>query len=178
MDRSLKRKFNFVNLQHPDDLKDEETQLRIRRLAMTEVGKARRKSKTKRDRNEIVFELYSSQSRRVDLERIGAGQNDPFTVYPIDLDDSSRELLANSVFIIRRITVPSNLMQFSPSILVIPRSFEVAGFLSVSILQQRFTVYLRTLRTFSSRSGTVTTHHRIMTWLWFITTKHYFVLAS
>jgi hypothetical protein len=100
MDRSTKPAFNFVNLKHPDDLKDEETQLRIRRLAMTEVGKARRKPKTKRARNEVVLEFRSLDDKKLDFDRFGGGSIDPFSSYPIPLDDSARVLLAHSGFII------------------------------------------------------------------------------
>jgi hypothetical protein len=100
MDRSTKPSFNFVNLNHPDDLKDEETQLRIRRLAMTEVGKARRKPKTKRARNEIVLDFRNPSESRVEIDRLGNGQLDPFCSYPVDLDDSDRALLANSECIV------------------------------------------------------------------------------
>ncbi|KAH7067953.1 hypothetical protein FB567DRAFT_541528 [Paraphoma chrysanthemicola] len=95
MDRSTKPSFNFVNLKHPDDLKDEETQLRIRRLAMTEVGKARRKPKTKRARNEIVLEFRDASERTPEISRLGGGALDPFGPYPIHLDDSARALVAN-----------------------------------------------------------------------------------
>ncbi|KAH8640883.1 hypothetical protein IG631_03824 [Alternaria alternata] len=95
MDRSTKPSFNFVNLTHPDDLKNEETQLRIRRLAMTEVGKARRKPKAKRARNEIILEFRNPFESRVDIDRFGGGQLDPFNPYPIELNDSDRALLAN-----------------------------------------------------------------------------------
>jgi|TARA_R110002003_G_scaffold219_1_gene16462 hypothetical protein len=96
MDRSTKPSFNFVNLKHPDDLKDEETQLRIRRLAMTEVGKARRKPKSKRARNEIILEFRNPNERPPDFDRLGGGAVDPFGPYPIDLDNSARALVANS----------------------------------------------------------------------------------
>lgn len=95
MDRATKPSFNFVNLTHPDDLKSEETQLRIRRLAMTEVGKARRKPKTKRERNQIILEFRHSTEERLKLDRLGSGQTDPFSPYPIEIDDSIRALLAN-----------------------------------------------------------------------------------
>jgi hypothetical protein len=98
MDRSTKPSFNFVNLTHPDDLKNEETQLRIRRLAMTEVGKARRKPKTKRARNEIVLEFRNPSGSRLNIDRLGGGQLDPFAPYPVELDDSDRALLANSMY--------------------------------------------------------------------------------
>lgn len=98
MDRKHTPSFNFVNLQHPDDLKSEETQLRIRRLAMTEVGKARRKPKTKRARHEILLEFRSPPESRVDIDRFGGGQLDPFSPYPVQLDDSDRALLANGTW--------------------------------------------------------------------------------
>lgn len=99
MDRSSGPSFNFVNLTHPDQLKDEETQHRIRRLAMTEVAKGRRKPKTRRGRTEIILELRDTragQSLPSGFDRLDGGEVDPFTPYPIDLDASSRALIANS----------------------------------------------------------------------------------
>lgn len=96
MDHSAKPIFNFVNLSHPDELKDEKTQLRIRRLAMTEVGKARRKPKTKRERNEIILEFRNPASSPTTIDRLGGGELDPFSPYPIDLDETSRGLIAFS----------------------------------------------------------------------------------
>jgi len=98
MDRSTKPSFNFVNLNHPDDLKNEETQLRIRRLAMTEVGKARRKPKTKRARHEILLEFRDASESRPSIDRLGGGQLDPFGSYPVELDASDRVLLANGKY--------------------------------------------------------------------------------
>lgn len=98
MYRSFKPAFNFVNLKHPDDLKDEETQLRIRRLAMTEVGKARRKPKTRRARNGMVLDFRNVHEKRPDFDRFGGGNIDPFSSYPVPLDDSARALLAHSAF--------------------------------------------------------------------------------
>jgi hypothetical protein len=82
--------FNFVNIQHPDDLKDGETQLRIRRLAMREVGKARRRPKNK---TQIVLELRQPPAS---IDYLGSGRIDPFVRLPIELDDGARALLANS----------------------------------------------------------------------------------
>lgn len=100
MDRSSRPRFNFVILKHPDDLKNEETQLRIRRLAMTEVGRARRKPKTKRERNEILLE-FRDPTERLKLDHLGSGRTDPFCPYPIELDDSDRALLAYSAYNLR-----------------------------------------------------------------------------
>jgi len=96
MARSTTPAFNFVNLTHPDDLKNEETQQRIRRLAMTEVGKARRKPKTKKARNEMLMEFCDPIAQPPDLLRFGGGSVDPFTAFPIELDESSRALLVHS----------------------------------------------------------------------------------
>jgi hypothetical protein len=96
MNSSTKPKFRFVNLKHPDDLKDEETQARIRRLAMAEVGKARRKPRTRRERNEMMLEIMDPTEVHLGLERLGGGLMDPFCVYPIEMNDSSRALVANS----------------------------------------------------------------------------------
>jgi hypothetical protein len=95
MYRLTKSSDSFVNLTHPDDLKDEDIKLRVRRLAMTEVGKARRKPKTRRERNEIVLELRQSRNEIPIIERFGGGKIDPFSPFPIKLDDTARELLAN-----------------------------------------------------------------------------------
>lgn len=98
MDRSAKPIFSFVNLSHPDELKDEETQLRIRRLAMSEVGRARRKPKTKRERNEIILEFRKPAATPATIERLGGGEVDPFAPYPVDLDETSRALIASSKY--------------------------------------------------------------------------------
>ena len=97
MDQSSTPTFNFVNLEHPDDLKKEETQLRIRRLAMTQVGKARRKSNTKRKGNKIVLELRNAADWQPNIDRLGGGLVDPFGQYPIEMDDNDRALLVNSM---------------------------------------------------------------------------------
>jgi hypothetical protein len=100
MDRSTKRSFNFVNLQHPDDLKDEETQLLVRRLAMTEFAKSRRKPRTKRERNEIVLHFRQPPTGNCpSVERFGSSTNDPFDSYPIELDDDARTLISYRAYI-------------------------------------------------------------------------------
>lgn len=98
MDKSAGTVFNFINLSHPSELKNEETQLRIRRLAMTEFGRTRRKPKTRREKNEIVFEIRDPvvEQPPAPIERFGAGAVDPFSAYPIELDQTSKELVAFS----------------------------------------------------------------------------------
>ena len=96
MDRSTKPAFNFVNLTHPDDLKDGETQHRIRRLAMTESSRARKKPKTRRAHNETVLEFRDPDTKVPDFDRFGGGNTDPFSACPVPLDESSRALLAHS----------------------------------------------------------------------------------
>lgn len=96
MDQSSGPSFNFVNL---TQLKDEETQTRIRRLAMTEVAKGRRKPKTRRGSSETVLEFRDptgGPSIPTRFDRLDGGEVDPFTSYPINLDATSRALVANS----------------------------------------------------------------------------------
>ncbi|KAL5394411.1 hypothetical protein PMIN06_001583 [Paraphaeosphaeria minitans] len=95
MDRSAKPSFNFVNLSHPDELKDEQTQLRIRRLAMSEVGRARRNPKTKPAKNETLLKFCKPVVRPAAIDHLGRGDVDPFALYPIDLDETSRALVAS-----------------------------------------------------------------------------------
>lgn len=95
MHRSGTTSFSFVNLTHPDDLKDENMRLHIRSLAMTEVGRLRRKPRTKRERNEIILQLRKPEEMRTEIERLGS-QVDPFGPYPFDLNHSARMLVANS----------------------------------------------------------------------------------
>jgi hypothetical protein len=99
MSQLTKPGYSFVNLTHPHGLKDEDIQLRVRRLAMAEVGKARRKPKMRRERNKIVLELHKSTEEIPVIERFGGGRMDPFSPFPIRLDDSARELLAGSRYI-------------------------------------------------------------------------------
>lgn len=98
MDHSAKPIFNFINLSHPDELKDEQTQLRIRRLAMSQVGRARRRPKTKRGKNEIMLKIRKPMESPATIDRLGGGNIDPFAAYPIDLDETSRALVASSTF--------------------------------------------------------------------------------
>ena len=125
MDRRRKTSFSFVNLTHPDDLKDENTRLHIRSLAMTEVGKSRRKPRTKRERNEIILEFRKPDEMRLGIERLG-GQADPFSPYPFDLDESARMLVFPESQ--QRGIVPPCSCKFPQlSIPEAQRSFPVAG---------------------------------------------------
>ncbi|KAF2014737.1 hypothetical protein BU24DRAFT_220586 [Aaosphaeria arxii CBS 175.79] len=51
--------FTFINLSHPDDLKDQDTIDHIRSSAMTNFGRQRRRRKKKVAQDEIVFELQA-----------------------------------------------------------------------------------------------------------------------
>jgi hypothetical protein len=95
MEHPTESKYRFVNLEHYNDLKDKETRLRIRRLAMAEVNKARRKPKTRRERNEIVLGVRDSLEAQICLERLGSGQIDPFCRYPVEVNASDQALVAN-----------------------------------------------------------------------------------
>lgn len=108
MDPSTKPIFSFVNLQHPDDLKDERFQHRVRRLAMTEVGKARRKTRSEQGRKEIPWKLRKPSRNTIAIHRLGGGQLDLFSAYPINVDDSARALLAHSTLCLSMAVLLSN----------------------------------------------------------------------
>ncbi|USP78006.1 hypothetical protein yc1106_05280 [Curvularia clavata] len=67
---------------------------------MAEVGKARRKPKTRRQRNEIVLEIRDQTEAHLHLERFGGGQTDPFCFYPVEMNESNRELVAHNFHIV------------------------------------------------------------------------------
>lgn len=96
MDPVTAHTLDFVNVMHPSDIKDEKTQLRIRRLVMKEVGKSRRKPKTKRERNQIALEVRNATESGMKIDRLGSSKIDPFGPYPIELDNTTKVLVANS----------------------------------------------------------------------------------
>lgn len=99
MAKSLKQKFAFVNLSHPDDLKDQATIDHIRCSAMSSFGRQRRKKKPKREKNQIVFELRPADPTETNLQamsRVGLETLDPFYSLPINLDASMSKLCTNS----------------------------------------------------------------------------------
>lgn len=96
MDRAIEPKFSFVNLNHPDELKDGEMQARIRHLAMRSSANASRKQRTEKRHDAIVPHPHNSPGEPLGLERLGASQTNPFNPYPIELNDSDRNLLAYS----------------------------------------------------------------------------------
>ncbi|KAF2021286.1 hypothetical protein BU24DRAFT_404313 [Aaosphaeria arxii CBS 175.79] len=104
--------FNFITLSHPDDLKDKDTQKNIRRLAMAEVGRSRRKPKTARAKNEIALQWRKEDHPLPpgDFDRLGSGTIDPFTQFPIELDDTARALV---MFIFQQNSTHSSLLRGS-----------------------------------------------------------------
>ncbi|KAF2448568.1 hypothetical protein P171DRAFT_461363 [Karstenula rhodostoma CBS 690.94] len=62
---------------------------------MSEVGRARRKPKTKREKNEIVLKFRKPAESPAAVGRLGGGDVDPFAPYPIDLDETSRALVTS-----------------------------------------------------------------------------------
>jgi hypothetical protein len=89
----------FITISHPAQLQSKSAQKIIRKHVMGEVGKAKRRLHRK-------FENPSSRTSSEAVEQtkiapfsfswLGAGDVDPFVKYPIELDASSRALVANS----------------------------------------------------------------------------------
>ncbi|CAO2655763.1 Nn.00g045660.m01.CDS01 [Neocucurbitaria sp. VM-36] len=98
MAASKESRFTFINLSHPDELKDENTISRVRRLAMAHVGKARKIRNTHNNRFQDVFEL--DQPRRslpetIALSRVGLDTLDPFASYPFNMGSHASQLCDN-----------------------------------------------------------------------------------
>ena len=89
MEHSEEKTFTFINLSHPDDLKDQDTIDHIRCSAMTNFGKLRRKRERKGPKNQIVFEVRpvsDVQSKAEVLSSEGVDTFSPLIVNPIERD--------------------------------------------------------------------------------------------
>jgi hypothetical protein len=89
MDSSDEKTFTFINLSHPDDLKDQDTIDHIRCSAMTNFGKMRRKRERKGPKNQIVFEVRpvnDVQSKSEVLSSEGVDTFSPLIVNPMERD--------------------------------------------------------------------------------------------
>lgn len=89
MDSSEEKTFTFINLSHPDDLKDQDTIDHIRCSAMTNFGKMRRKRERKGPKNQIVFEVRpvnDVQSKVEVLSNEGVDTFSPLIVNPMERD--------------------------------------------------------------------------------------------
>ena len=95
MAASREPRFTFVNLSHPDELKDENTISRVRRLAMAHVGKARKIRNTHNKTFHNVFELDQPECSLPDtiaLSRVGLETLDPFASYPFNIGSHASNL--------------------------------------------------------------------------------------
>lgn len=98
-DKSTNPEFTFINLSHPDDLKNQDTIDQIRCSAMTNFGRLRRKRKPKRESNQIVFEVRPPGSVMTDpvaLSRVGLESLSPFESAPYDMNPEASRLCASS----------------------------------------------------------------------------------
>ncbi|KAF2816217.1 uncharacterized protein BDZ99DRAFT_131374 [Mytilinidion resinicola] len=86
----------FITVSHPSQLKGKPAQKIIRKHVMGEVAKAKR-------RVQRTYQVSSNEqsfkggkgTKALSLSWLGAGEVDPFVKYPIELDGSSRALVAN-----------------------------------------------------------------------------------
>jgi hypothetical protein len=98
MESSEEKTFTFINLSHPDDLKDQGTIDHIRCSAMTNFGKMRRKRERKGPKNQIVFEVRpvsNAQSKVEVLSSEGVDTFSPLIVNPMERDILTRKSMNN-----------------------------------------------------------------------------------
>jgi hypothetical protein len=57
MDQSTKLTFTFVNLSHPDEMRDQEVVNHVRCSAMTSFGRTKRKRRPKKANSQVTFEV-------------------------------------------------------------------------------------------------------------------------
>ena len=91
--------FAFINLSHPDELKDQDTIHYVRQKAMTHVGRMRRMRNTKKRKFQLVFELQQPEHILPDaiaLSRVGLETLDPFATCPFTVDAYASKLCSNS----------------------------------------------------------------------------------
>jgi hypothetical protein len=86
-------RFRFINISHPDEVTDEATRHQVRRLSQRDAGKARRKFKAKRKRNEFILHFRDAAASSLSIDRLGGGELDPFVSYPLELNEQSRDLI-------------------------------------------------------------------------------------
>jgi hypothetical protein len=92
MDQSTKPNLTFINLSHPDDLKDRETIDQIRCSAMTNFGRMRKKRRPKRERNEIVFEVRPPEAVLPSTSNRGSDDFNPLAFSHIEMNDYESRL--------------------------------------------------------------------------------------
>ncbi|KAH7132329.1 hypothetical protein B0J11DRAFT_223623 [Dendryphion nanum] len=93
-----KSRFTFINLSHPDDLKDQNTIDHIRCSAMTNFGRIRRDRRAKSAKNQIVFELKEPEQTPTNVassSRIGLETHDSFISSPFTTQTSASRLGGN-----------------------------------------------------------------------------------
>ncbi|KAF2491986.1 hypothetical protein BU16DRAFT_100010 [Lophium mytilinum] len=86
----------FITVSHPSQLKGKSAQKIIRKHVMGEVAKAKRRGQRTLQNPPTQSSPMGRKSRKdPPLSWLGAGEVDPFVKYPIELDKSSRALVAN-----------------------------------------------------------------------------------
>lgn len=98
MGDSSKPSFTFINISHPNELRDQEMLTHIRCSAMSSFGRQlrlKRAGKKKRKKNEIVFELR--EPGLMPLSRVGVTAADPFDSTRLGWDAETTGLMTNSM---------------------------------------------------------------------------------
>ncbi|KAF2650233.1 hypothetical protein K491DRAFT_782758 [Lophiostoma macrostomum CBS 122681] len=99
MDESTKQNFTFINLSHPDDLKDPNTIDQVRTSAMTNFGRKRRKPKAAKEKNQMVFEMRTPEAVAAEPAALSSYGPEILSLGPFlegwNLDPRTRQLLEN-----------------------------------------------------------------------------------
>ncbi|PSN65017.1 hypothetical protein BS50DRAFT_555338 [Corynespora cassiicola Philippines] len=101
MDQATQQNFTFINLSHPDDLKDKDTIDYIRSSAMTNFGKLRKKRRPRSAKNQIVFEIREAspdQSHAAPIATSGLEDEDASASIPFGIDAEMASRYDSNIF--------------------------------------------------------------------------------
>ena len=102
MAAAMQSDFAFINLSHPDELKDQNTMYHVRHKAMMHVARARRMRNPKKTKLELIFEVQESHYAPPDaivLSRVGLETFDPFASCPFTFDAHASRLCSSCKFV-------------------------------------------------------------------------------
>jgi hypothetical protein len=93
--------FTFINLSHPDEMKEKKTIGLVRSTAMTHFGRVRKVRNRRKDNNILVFELQPPEHVPPDasaLSRVGLETLDPFASFSFPVNAYASRLYTNCRF--------------------------------------------------------------------------------
>jgi hypothetical protein len=93
--------FTFINLSHPDELKEKKTIGLVRSTAMAHFGRVRKVRNRRNAKTILVFELQPPEYVPPDasaLSRVGLETLDPFASFPFPINAYASRLYTNCRF--------------------------------------------------------------------------------